>query len=236
MFAPIGVAVSSGGQVYFSDAFNHRIRKLDNPPLAIETTALPRGGIGNAYHAQLEAAGGAAPYTWSVTGLPAGLHCSSSGVISGTPEQPGSFQFMSEYTVQVAVEDAAGALDSKTLSLKVYAGTGNGAYIVTPEADPAYTGGLTADGIVTLTVNSGVSGFTYFTVSVAPVTGHAGNEVLIFVHRRGGKQIGISTVKADFDAADLIAGASFNVRPGDVIKVYLVDDLTNDPGVNPVVL
>lgn len=43
-------------------------------------------------------------------------------------------------------------------------------------------------------------------------------------------------MKSDFDAVNLQAGVSFNVRPSDVIKVYLVDYLTNDSGVNPVVL
>ncbi len=62
--------------------------------LAITTTTLPEGAVGQAYTANLTAVGGTAPYTWKVTGvrLPKGLKLGkSTGVISGTPKQSGSF-------------------------------------------------------------------------------------------------------------------------------------------------
>lgn len=52
---------------------------------------------------------------------------------------------------------------------------------------------------------------------------------------RGGVQIGISYVKADFDVVDN-AGAAFNVKPGDIIKVYIVDNISSDATQNPNVL
>ncbi len=57
--------------------------------LAITTTSLPAANVGSAYSATLTAAGGKAPYSWSVSSgtLPTGLSMSSSGVISGTPAQ-----------------------------------------------------------------------------------------------------------------------------------------------------
>ncbi len=198
--------------------------------LTVDTASLPIALKDRPYSATLEASGGSGPYRWSAAGLPAGLTLDeNSGAISGAVVTVG------EYDVQVTVEDADGFTVSKTLTLKVRPGTGNGAYIVTPDDDPAYTGGLSADGIVTMTVNSGMSGFKYFNVSVTPVSGHTGDEVLVFVHLRSGKQIGINATGADFDSISR-ARAAFNVRPGDVIKAYLVDGLTNDPGVNPVVL
>ncbi len=78
---------------------------------------------------------------------------------------------------------------SEADALKVRLGTGNGAFIVTPDADPAYSGGLTDEGIVTMTVGSGVSGFKYFSVSVTPVSGDVGDEVLVFLHLRGGSKL-----------------------------------------------
>ena len=58
-----------------------------NPPtLAITNTALPNGTVGVAYTASETASGGTQPYTYSATGLPAGLSINSgTGVISGTP-------------------------------------------------------------------------------------------------------------------------------------------------------
>ncbi len=59
--------------------------------LTINSVKLPSGTDGSAYSATLSATGGIAPYTWSVSGLPAGLSLSSNGVISGTPAATGNF-------------------------------------------------------------------------------------------------------------------------------------------------
>ncbi|HHU77004.1 MAG TPA: hypothetical protein GXZ24_08970 [Firmicutes bacterium] len=110
-------------------------------------------------------------------------------------------------------------------------------YDVTPKTDIAYTIGKTADGISTMTVKSGVSGMKYFAANVTPVVAHAGPETAVFTHLRNGVQLAISAVKADFDQAGVdLAQAGFNVQPGDVIKVYLVDDLNNLPDHSPIVL
>jgi Putative Ig domain/Abnormal spindle-like microcephaly-assoc'd, ASPM-SPD-2-Hydin/Immunoglobulin domain/Protein of unknown function (DUF1565) len=68
--------------------------------LAISTTSLPTGVVGQAYSAQLNATGGATPYSWSVASgaLPAGLALSSSGAISGTPTTAGASTFTAKVT------------------------------------------------------------------------------------------------------------------------------------------
>ncbi len=69
--------------------------------LAITTTSpLTAGTMNAAYSASLAAAGGTAPYTWSVISgtLPKGISLSGAGVLSGTPTVAGSNSF----TVQVA--------------------------------------------------------------------------------------------------------------------------------------
>jgi hypothetical protein len=68
-------------------------------PLAITTTTLPGGTVGQAYSASVMASGGTQPYTFSITrgSLPNGLSLSASGVISGTPTSTGT----SRFTVQV---------------------------------------------------------------------------------------------------------------------------------------
>ncbi len=60
----------------------------------VTTSPLPAGTAGTAYSKQMVAAGGTAPYTWTLPAggsFPAGLTMSSSGLISGTPTQVGTF-------------------------------------------------------------------------------------------------------------------------------------------------
>ncbi len=110
-----------------------------------------------------------------------------------------------------------------------------GTYTLTPSSDAVYTNGTTVDGINTMTVNSGVTGLRFFSVYITPVVAHAGNEKVVFVQLRNGLQINLNASGADFDLVQT-SQAGFNVQPDDVIKVYIVDDLTNDTNVNPVIL
>jgi subtilisin family serine protease len=69
--------------------------------------------VGTAVSLQLSASGGTAPYSWSVSGLPAGLSASSSGAITGTPTTAGTS------SVTATVTDAAGKTGSATFSWTV---------------------------------------------------------------------------------------------------------------------
>ncbi len=61
------------------------------PTVTVTTAGLVPGVLTAAYPTTtLKAAGGKAPYTWSVTGLPAGLSLSPTGVLTGTPSAAGS--------------------------------------------------------------------------------------------------------------------------------------------------
>jgi len=59
---------------------------------------------------QLSASGGTSPYTWTATGLPAGLSISGSGLVSGTPT------VRTTYAVTATATDAVGATGSTTFT------------------------------------------------------------------------------------------------------------------------
>jgi hypothetical protein len=94
-----------------------------NPPqpLKITTTTLPNGVLGTAYPAgtQLQATGGAPPYTWIVTTaaatFPTGLALASDGTISGTPTALGTFNF----TVQVSDSEAPAMTKNANFTISV---------------------------------------------------------------------------------------------------------------------
>jgi hypothetical protein len=74
-------------------------------PITIPATTLPAAQQGIAYSQILSAAGGAPPYTWTITSgaLPAGLSLNSStGVISGTATGSGPYTFTAQATDSLA--------------------------------------------------------------------------------------------------------------------------------------
>ncbi len=108
-------------------------------------------------------------------------------------------------------------------------------YTILPVEDGlAYEVGETG-GIKTMTVKTGVSGLKYFGAHLTPVTAHAGKEAVVFIHLRGGVQLSLNVTKADFDLVGE-AQSGFNVQAGDVVKVFIVDELTNDVDHNPTLL
>ncbi|QSX73809.1 fibronectin type III domain-containing protein [Lysobacter arenosi] len=71
-----------------------------NAAVALDASAMPGATGGSAYHHQLHASGGSAPYSFQVVSanLPAGLVLAGNGELSGTPTVAGSF----DLTVQVS--------------------------------------------------------------------------------------------------------------------------------------
>ena len=76
--------------------------------VAISTSSLPAGTVGNAYSGSIIATGGSPGYAWTVTGLPSSLTFSetfdSTLTITGTPTSAGAV------AVQISVTDTAGAI------------------------------------------------------------------------------------------------------------------------------
>ncbi|MFI9818697.1 S8 family peptidase [Saccharothrix variisporea] len=105
-----------------------------------QTTAV--GGTANL---QLTASGGTAPYTWSATGLPAGLSIgSSTGLITGTATTAGT------YTVTATATASAGGSGSTTFTWTVGAAgcatLTNGTDVAIPDAGSAVTSTITVSG------------------------------------------------------------------------------------------
>ena len=73
-----------------------------NSTLTITTTSVPDGSVGNQYNANVNAAGGVQPYSWSITSgsLPPGLNFNNNNTlnISGQPTTTGTYTFTLQVT------------------------------------------------------------------------------------------------------------------------------------------
>lgn len=120
--------------------------QLTGIPVSITTSSLGNATQGSSYSLALTAVNGATPYTWSATGLPAGLSLSTGGLLSGSPSVSGTF------SVVVRVVDSASASGTKTFSLTVVSNliplyiTGFGNLGTTAVGKPAGSGSFSASG------------------------------------------------------------------------------------------
>jgi uncharacterized protein (TIGR03437 family) len=114
----VSVSVTSGG-VTVSSVLSLTIAAKG--PLQIPggggavPVTLPGGTVSIPYLQLLPASNGNPPYSWSVLGgaVPKGLALSSSGTLSGTPAQAGTFEFTGEVT------DTAGASASSAFAITI---------------------------------------------------------------------------------------------------------------------
>ena len=104
-------------------------------PLSVATNSLPAAMQNDAYNADLNAAGGSPPYSWTLTSgsLPSGLNLSSNGEISGTPTRA------EQSTFTVEVKDAVGDSASAQLQLQVNAANAGVTWYVRPDGGTRYS-------------------------------------------------------------------------------------------------
>jgi hypothetical protein len=105
------IAVYSG-DTYDSGSTSSSITQTVTKPV-IGTTSLPNGTKNANYSQSLSVSGGAAPYTWSISGAPSWLSISASGVLTSKPTASGTYSFT------VKVTDSLGNAATQSLSIKV---------------------------------------------------------------------------------------------------------------------
>ncbi len=119
------------------------------PSINVTPAPLSSGTVGTAYSASPSSSGGAAPYTWMATSLPAGLTINAStGAVTGTPTAAGN--------ATITATDANGCTGATTLVINAFACP---IITVTPSVLPAGQTGTVYN--QTPTASGAPSGSTY---------------------------------------------------------------------------
>jgi len=138
--------------------------------VVLSPVTLPSAVRSLTYSTTITAAGGTAPYSFSVTSgtLPAGLSLVSGGLLSGTPAVTGS------YTFTVSAVDANAAAGSRTYTLTVDVG----ALQITPATLGDANAGTLYSAVLTGSGGTGPYAFTVSSGTLAPGLVLAANGVL----------------------------------------------------------
>src|ERR1035437_2458929 len=128
-------------------------------PLAVSTTTLPAGTVGQVYSRALTATGGTPPYQWAVgTGFPTFLTIDAAkGTVSGTPTAAGTFSFL------VQVTDAAKTSSTGTVSLTI-----NNPPLNITTLPPIFTGTVGVPYVQTFRASGGSLPYTWAILSGNP--------------------------------------------------------------------
>ncbi|MDT3442954.1 MULTISPECIES: ExeM/NucH family extracellular endonuclease [unclassified Pseudofrankia] len=121
----------------------------------------------------LTASGGTAPYTWTATGLPAGLAISSDGVVSGTPTAAGTS------SVTVTATDSTSAAGSASFTFQVTTAQATVVPIAAiqgtnTDTSPYADQTVTTEGVVTAVYTTG--GFNGFYLETGGAGGTPAND------------------------------------------------------------
>ncbi len=110
----------------------------------LTASPLPPGEVNIAYSQMLTASGGAAPYTWALTGgaLPGGLTLAANGAIAGKPVTAGAFSF----TVQATDSNHATADATLAVTIAAAVTISTGATLGEGSVGTSYSQTLTATG------------------------------------------------------------------------------------------
>ena len=123
---------------------------IGTTPVISTQSPLPNGAVNVAYSTTVQASGGTGSYTWSATGLPAGLTIDAgTGMISGTPTAAGAS------SASVTVKDANQQTGSATLSITILP------LLTLTSTSPLANGAVNLAYTTTVGASGGVTGYTW---------------------------------------------------------------------------
>lgn len=189
--------------------------------LTVSATGLPKGAVGVYYAFAPAVTGGASPYAWSSTTLPAGLSLDPrSGFITGTPTASGT------YPVVLTVTDANDVQAIQNLSIEIDGAVGGGAGVDTTPPQMLFS--IPASNSTDVDRCSDI--VVRFNEAIDPVTV---TNVSMFVRRAGGATFSMAGTEAVDERTFLLnQGVPNCYAPGTDYQLVLTNsirDISDNP-------
>ncbi len=198
--------------------------------------ALPAGQAGTAYSQSFSSTGGSAPYSYTSSGVPAGLTLdAASGVLSGTPASPGS------YNLSVSVTDQHGAVGNANYTLSIAGGP-------VPVANPvsaaiaanssgsialSLAGGTATSVAVVTAPMHGSAMARGLTITYTPVAGFSGTDSFTYTASNASGTSPAATVNLTISAPTLIVSPAAGSLPAATIGARYSQALSVSGGSSP---
>ena len=179
------VVTTPGGTATLTNGYTYA-----TPTVIVGPTTLPSGSQNTAYSTQtITASGGAAPYTFAITGgaLPTGLSLSNGGTFSGTPTVAGTYNFT------VTATDANSVSGSRAYSVTVIpgapiAGAVSATVAANSSANPItlnLSGGAATSVAVASAAGHGTATASGTSITYTPTAGYSGTDSFTYTATNG---------------------------------------------------
>lgn len=198
--------------------------------------ALTGGTVNVAYSQTISVSGGNGPYSYSATGLPAGLSINAStGAVTGTPTTAGS------YNVTVNVTDANGATGSAsyTIAIANQAPVAN-AVSITVAANSSnnpvtlnVTGGAATSVAVGSTPSHGTASASGTSITYTPTAGYSGADSFTYTATNSAGTSTAATVTVTVSVPTLTLSPSPGALPGGTVGTAYSQSISASGGTGP---
>lgn len=211
---------------------------VSRPTLVITPSsgALPGGQVGASYSQALSSSGGTAPYSYSVTGLPAGISVNpSSGALSGTPTATGN------YNLSILATDANGATGSASYTLAIApAPPVAGAVSATVAANSSsqsitlnLSGGAANSVAIAAPPSHGQATVSGLSILYTPTPGFSGADSLSYTAANASGTSAPATLTITVTASALVLSPASGALPNGQVGVAYNESISATGGVAP---
>jgi uncharacterized protein YhjY with autotransporter beta-barrel domain len=231
-----GIAITLDGTAIAGSPYTSVVAAAPSLVFTPVAGALPAGTVATAYSETVSVSGGTAPYTYTATGLPAGVTIgSSTGLVSGTPTAAGN------YTVNVTATDSHSATNSVAYTIAVaglapVAGTQSLTVAANSSANAAtlnISGGAATSVAVSTQATHGTASASGTSITYTPTSGYSGSDSFAYTATNTTGTSAPATISVTVSAPTLVLSPAPGGLPGGTVGTAYSQTITASAGAAP---